>query len=136
MKRNLLGIIFVFVLSIVLMSCASSSSSAVGNMIQTLEDAGYVMEEMDSDSCAYYQTNTLSATYGVTGEVKALYHGYINSSGRWVEVVELKTADQANAYAQAIYAEGATGKLVVVEDSTILITFSTDTINLFPVTKG
>lgn len=136
MRRKVLMLMFSVLFSIALVGCASSDSNTAKEMKDTLTDAGYVLEARDSDSIAYYEEHVLNDTYGVPATVKELYVGYINETERWVELIVFANGDQAAVYAQAIYAEGATGKLVVVRDSVVLLTYSTDTVNLFPVIKG
>ena len=137
MNKRFFAAILIFVLAVLLASCDSSASNPTDDLLDTLTGAGYVMEERDAESIAYYQANTLRTTYAVEdGVVEKLYVGYIDGTERWVEVVTLANTQQANSYAQAIYAEGATGKLLIVKNEVILITFSTETINLFPVVKG
>ena len=136
MKKRLFSMIFIFILALALASCDSAGGKEIDDVIDTLTDAGYVLEERDAESIAYYQANNLRTTYGVSdGVVEGLYAGYINSTERWVEIVVMESVEQANALAAAIHAEGATGKLVLVKDTVVLITFSTETINLFPVFK-
>lgn len=135
MKKKMFMILFALLLSLSLAGCSSEGAATSKEMRDILTDAGYVLEARDSDAMAYYQENVLLDTYDVDATVKELYVGYINSTERWVELIVLADGDQAAVYAQAIYAEGATGKLVVVDGPVILLTYSTDTVNLFPVYK-
>ncbi|MFH0767267.1 MAG: hypothetical protein ABH890_02640 [Bacillota bacterium] len=135
MRRLVFMVIVLVLLSFSLAACASTGVKTADDMMETLALEGYTFDERDSDAMAYYESHVLDETYGLDATVKGLYIGYVNEDERWVEIVVLANNDQAEAYVAAIYAEGATGKLTVLRDSVVLITYSTETVNLFPVNK-
>ena len=59
MEFVVITIIIIFILALVLASCDSAGGKEIDDVIDTLTDAGYVLEERDAESIAYYQANNL-----------------------------------------------------------------------------
>lgn len=122
--------VLVVLLSLTLVGCSEGSSNA-SDVIDILENDGYVLEERDGDSIDYYQSNMVNNKYDLNVDVVKLYVGYVNSSERWVEIIVLKDSGQAQEFVTELNIESTPGRLVIQQEAVVIITFSTDTANLF-----
>lgn len=104
-------------------------SDTIAAIIDTLEDAGYVLTEHDQTSREYFRDNTLS-DMGLDVEVAALYIGYLDG-GSWVQVIGLENIVDAGEVRDAFIAENTQGQFVFNDGNTVLLTFTQATYDLF-----
>ncbi|MBU1143772.1 MAG: hypothetical protein KKH92_09055 [Firmicutes bacterium] len=133
MKKTVFSFLFLLGLSLFLVSCSGGSSKTASDMIDTLEGDGYALEQRDEDSREYYQANMVNDKYDLDVDVIDLYVGYVNSRERWAEIVVLKNATQAEAFYDELMIENTVGRFVIMKENVIILTFSSETANLFSV---
>ncbi len=132
MMKKLLAVLVVLFGLVALMGCTGgSTTNQAADVIDTLEEDGYVLETRDEDSREYYQANMVNSKYDLSLDVTELYVGYVNVTERWVEIVVLKNESQATEFYDALMVEATSGRFVVRVDTVVIITFSEATANLF-----
>jgi hypothetical protein len=133
MMKKLMALLVVLFGLVALVGCAGggSTTNKADDVIDTLEEDGYVLEARDEDSREYYQANMVNTKYGIDVDVTELYVGYVNGSERWVEIVVLKNNTQATEFYDELMLEATEGRFVVKLESVVIITFSEATANLF-----
>ncbi|MGD9910554.1 MAG: hypothetical protein AB7U79_08150 [Candidatus Izemoplasmatales bacterium] len=129
--KKLLYVLLVALLGISIIGCDDAGSKTADDIKTTLEEAGYVLTQRDSDAIEYYQDTYVNASYEIEISVEDLYVGYINSTERWIELVVLSSDSDAETYQVALNDEGTEGRLVYRDGSVLLITYSSETIALF-----
>jgi hypothetical protein len=132
--RKLVVLLVVFLgLSVVLIGCGGggTTSNEATEVIDTLEEDGYVFEARDEDSREYYQANMINNKFDLNVDVTELYVGYVNENQRWAEIIVLKTDAQAEDFYDELMIEATEGRFVIREGSVIILTFSQETANLF-----
>jgi len=132
MMKKLLALLVVLFGLVALVGCTGgSTTNQAADVIDTLEEDGYVLETRDEDSREYYQANMVNTKYGLDVDVTELYVGYVNGNERWVEIVVLKNSTQATEFYDELMLEATSGRFVVKLESVVIITFSEATANLF-----
>ncbi|MCV2231327.1 hypothetical protein [Paracholeplasma manati] len=133
MMKKLLALLVVLFGLVALVGCAGggTTTNQANDVIDTLEEDGYVLETRDEDSREYYQANMVNTKYGLDVDVTELYVGYVNGNERWVEIVVLKNSTQATEFYDELMLEATSGRFVVKLESVVIITFSEATANLF-----
>jgi len=112
-----------------LSTTANNEQSSVALVKSVLEGEGYTFTERDQDSIDYYTENMILNLYGVTATVNELYLGYVNSTERWLELIGFSSSTEAQAYYDAVVEQDESGMLIFIENDTVVITFSQDTID-------
>lgn len=133
--KKILYVLLVALLGISIIGCDSAGSKTADDVKATLEEAGYVLTQRDSDAITYYQDTYVNSNYDIDITVDDLYVGYINSTERWVELVVLASDSDAEDYQAALALEGTEGRLVYRDGNVLVITYSSDTIALFSTGK-
>ncbi|MBU1093037.1 MAG: hypothetical protein KKH01_01095 [Firmicutes bacterium] len=133
MRKSILTILLTLCLSFYLMSCTESGEDTAKSMIQTLEDAGYVIESQDSEAIDSFMAHILLDGYSINATISALYIGYINENERWVQLIVFENKDLAAIYIQALYDEQVSGRLSYVSGYVVMITYSQETVDLFEI---
>jgi hypothetical protein len=100
-------------------------------MKEILEDEGYVFEERDQTAIDYYNENSVNTKYSIDVQVEILYIAYINSSERWLELIDFETSADAIIFFEAIQTQDDTDLLVYIRNKSVIITYSQDTIDAF-----
>ncbi len=131
MKKIFFSFLFLLGLSLFLVACSGGSSKTTSDVIDILEEDGYVLEQRDEDSREYYQANMVNEKYDLDLDVIDLYVGYVNTSERWAEIVVLKDNDQATDFYDELMIEATEGRFVVIQDNVVILTFSSETAGLF-----
>ncbi len=133
MMKKLFALLVVLFGLVALVGCAGggTTTNQANDVIDTLEEDGYVLETRDEDSREYYQANMVNSKYDLSLDVTELYVGYVNVTERWVEIVVLKNESQATEFYDALMVEATSGRFVVRVDTVVIITFSEATANLF-----
>lgn len=133
----LLGLLMAFLLAFLFSGCQSGDSNQeeTDTFLAVMETGGYVFEQRDEDSREYYQANQVNQKYDLDVDVIDLYVGYVNQNDRWAEVVVLATNAQAASFKSELDIEATEGRLVLLQDNIILITYSQETIALFNTSK-
>jgi hypothetical protein len=107
----------------------ASNGETLESVKTTLVSAGYSLSQRDADGMAYFQENIINTPYGLSVTVTDLYVGYVDGS-RWMELVELSSESEANAYAEAL-ANAGEGHLIYQNGNVVMYTFSEETSALF-----
>jgi len=132
--KKLLGVSVLFISLLAMAGCGGDggggASSTNSEVISTLKQGGYELEQRDSEAMAYYTGKMLETKYGVDAKLEALYVGYIEQA-RWIELLVFKSVAGADSYVAALKEENEEGKLVHQDDAAVVVTFSQETIDLF-----
>jgi hypothetical protein len=131
MNKRLLWIGLALVLSFTMISCDIGQKSATSDFLEVMENSGYEFDQRDNDSREYYQTNQINEKFELDVDVIDLYVGYVNENERWAEVIVFESEAEATEVKTALDLEATEGRFVMQSKAILMITFSSETIQLF-----
>ncbi|MCF7975037.1 MAG: hypothetical protein K9N55_14575 [Phycisphaerae bacterium] len=131
--KGLLTVLSLSISVLVMAGCGSDNgggSSTKSEVMSVLKQGGYALEQRDSQAMAYYTDKMLNTKYGLNCTLNDLYVGYIDQA-RWMELLVFKSVGDADSYVAALKTENEAGKLVHQDGTSVVVTFSQETIDLF-----
>lgn len=116
-------LLFIALFTLVLTACSSSNSDNLNHIKTELEGIGYVFEQRDEDSIAYYNDKTVNEALDIDVTLIDLYIGYVNETEGWLELLVFDNESQAETY---VGASTDSGYIVYREGNVVFITYSSD----------
>lgn len=137
MMRRMLWIAGLILVGLTLVACdlGGKTNSGIDEVLELMEADGYVFDERDADSIQYYEDNMINTKFDVDLDVIEVYLGYVDQTERWAEVVVFASEEEANEYKIKLVEEAVEGRLIVLRDSVVILTFSGETAALFTESK-